>query len=211
MGCFGGTTILGNTHINTLSFVCLINTWMTLLRGIMVNVPYLKKTSPNTRGTACHDEKRGPVPNSSDVDFWWKGNGFRNGSDWRNYCHSTMHTDVQLKYPCMRVFFKVVKIFHVNVPSRKRLYWMQRCPCQWYFLKEKWLVVSNMFYFHPYLGKSSNLTCAYVSDRLVKNHQLENQLFSIGRDGSLKRQRLLMFLLGFISSSHSFFWLSIEK
>ena len=75
---------------------------MTLLRGIMVNVPYLKKTSPNTAW--CHDEKRGPVTNSGDVDFWWKGNGFRDGSDWRNYCHSTMHTDVQLKCPCMCVF-----------------------------------------------------------------------------------------------------------
>ena len=35
---------------------------------------------------------------------------------------------------------------------------MQRCPCQWYFLQEKWLVVSNMSYDHPYLGKSSTLT-----------------------------------------------------
>ena len=26
------------------------------------------------------------------------------GFDWRNYCHSTIHTDVQGKYPCMSFF-----------------------------------------------------------------------------------------------------------
>ena len=30
---------------------------------------------------------------------------------------------------------------------------------------------SNIFYVHPYLEKISNLTCAYFSDGLVKNHQ----------------------------------------
>ena len=29
-------------------------------------------------------------------------------------------------------------------------------------------VVSNIFYFHPYLGKISHLTCAYFSDGLVQ-------------------------------------------
>ena len=29
-------------------------------------------------------------------------------------------------------------------------------------------MVSNIFYFHPYLGKISNLTCAYFSDGLVQ-------------------------------------------
>ena len=29
----------------------------------------------------------------------------------------------------------------------------------------------QIFFFHPYLGKISNLTCAYFSDGLVKNHQ----------------------------------------
>ena len=38
------------------------------------------------------------------------------------------------------------------------------------------MVVSNIFYFHPYLGKGSNLTCAYFSNGLVKNHQLEKPM-----------------------------------
>ena len=41
-----------------------------------------------------------------------------------------------------------------------------------------WVVVSNIFYF-PYLGKWSNLTCAYFSDGLVKKHQLESHLHQL--------------------------------
>ena len=43
-----------------------------------------------------------------------------------------------------------------------------------------WVVVWNIFYFHPYLGKRSNLTSAYFSDGLVKNHQLEIQYLHFG-------------------------------
>ena len=28
----------------------------------------------------------------------------------------------------------------------------------WWLVKKDWVVVSNIFYFHPYLGKCSNLT-----------------------------------------------------
>ena len=36
---------------------------------------------------------------------------------------------------------------------------------------ENWVVVSNIFYFYPYLGKSSNLTNIF---QMGWNHQLEN-------------------------------------
>ena len=32
------------------------------------------------------------------------------------------------------------------------------------FTKENWVVVSNIFYFHPYLGKWSNLTNIFQMD-----------------------------------------------
>ncbi len=38
-------------------------------------------------------------------------------------------------------------------------------------VKEDWVVVSNIFYFHPYLGKWSNLTNIF---QMGWNHQLED-------------------------------------
>ena len=43
--------------------------------------------------------------------------------------------------------------------------------CLFRFRKKIWVVVSNIFYFHPYLGKWSNLTNIF---RMGWNHQLED-------------------------------------
>ena len=40
----------------------------------------------------------------------------------------------------------------------------------------KHCLFSSLFFFDPYLGKRSNLTCSYFSNGLVKNHQLEKPL-----------------------------------
>ena len=53
---------------------------------------------------------------------------------------------------------------------------------------QNWLVVSNIFYFHPYLGKISNLTIIF---QLGWNHQLEkllNQPTQITGENQLTRQ-----------------------
>ena len=39
-----------------------------------------------------------------------------------------------------------------------------------------WVVVSNMFYFHPYLGKISNLTSIF---QMGWNHQLIFYVFQV--------------------------------
>ena len=41
---------------------------------------------------------------------------------------------------------------------------------------ENWVVVSNIFYFHPYLGKISNLTNIFQSGW---NHQPENHFVEL--------------------------------
>ena len=40
---------------------------------------------------------------------------------------------------------------------------------------ENWVVVSDICYFHHYLGKWSNLTCAYFSTGLVQPPNLKNE------------------------------------
>ena len=40
----------------------------------------------------------------------------------------------------------------------------------WWLVKKDWVVASNIFYFHPYLGKCSNLTIIF---QMGWNHQLE--------------------------------------
>ena len=49
-----------------------------------------------------------------------------------------------------------------NFDCRQPCRWDQRVPqqnCGGYILKAyNWLVVSNIFYFHPYFGKIPNLT-----------------------------------------------------
>ena len=43
--------------------------------------------------------------------------------------------------------------------------------------QKKWVVVSNIFYFHPYLGKTSNLTNIFQRGW---NHQLEKIVWQFG-------------------------------
>ena len=57
-----------------------------------------------------------------------------------------------------------------------------------------WVVVSNIFYFHPYLGRISNLTNIF---QMGWNHQLEKSLLSFYK--SKKKSFQLVFLAPFLA------------
>ena len=50
------------------------------------------------------------------------------------------------------------------------------CRKSFFLTTENWVVVSKIFYFHPYLGKWSNLTKIF---QMGRNHQLEKQIITV--------------------------------
>ena len=75
------------------------------------------------------------------------------------------------------------KIPEISVSPRR--FWSKKCSEEETFgnhfgdgalRKKHWVVVSNIFYFHPYLGKWSHLTNIF---QMGWNHQLENMFFMV--------------------------------